>query len=334
MRSILDTLVGCLENGETVVLGGIIGASGSVPRSSGARMLVTADGRLYGSVGGGMVEGSCHDRAKKLLAAGTGHELAEFHMQPSDAAEAGMVCGGSVTVLLQCLSRNELPLFQQLREAYRTGQRPVLLTFVAREEAPRLALLHRDAEGLVPEELTSEITRKNRRQPFVTLSGVHEVLVEPLVHPGVVHLAGAGHVAQATAPLAVYAGFDVVVMDDREEFANRQRFPEAREIRVLDGFADCLTDLGPDDYAVIVTRGHIHDRDVLAQALNTRAGYIGMIGSKKKVRAVFDSLLAQGFSEEDLQRVHSPIGLAIGADTPAEIGFSIVAQLIKVRADR
>jgi len=117
------------------------------------------------------------------------------------------------------------------------------------------------------------------------------VFVEPLVHPGRVHLAGAGHVALATARIAAFVGFEVVVMDDRQEFANSERYPEASRVRVLDSFTDCIKDLGPDDYVIIVTRGHIHDREVLAQALRTDAGYIGMIGSSRKI-GVFTHLRA------------------------------------------
>jgi len=122
------------------------------------------------------------------------------------------------------------------------------------------------------------------------------------------------------------------VIDDRTEFANAKRFPLAREIRVIESFADCIGDLGGDDFLVIVTRGHLHDRDVLAQGLRTRAGYIGMIGSRRKRAAIYASLKNDGFTDADLARVHSPIGLPIAADTPEEIAVSIAAELIRVRA--
>lgn len=107
-----------------------------------------------------------------------------------------------------------------------------------------------------------------------------------------------------------------------------------KKIQVLNKFQNCCVDLGADDYVVIVTRGHIHDRNVLAEALKTEAGYIGMIGSSRKIQSVYDSLLNSGFSEKDLERVHSPIGLKINADTPEEIAVSIVAELIQSRASR
>ena len=105
-------------------------------------------------------------------------------------------------------------------------------------------------------------------------------------------------------------------------------------MRVLTDFSTCFNQLGADDYVIIVTRGHLHDRDVLAQALRTDAGYIGMIGSRGKRQAVYASLREAGYTDDDLARVHCPIGMAIGADTPAEIGVSIVAELIQVRAGK
>jgi len=129
-------------------------------------------------------------------------------------------------------------------------------------------------------------------------------------------------------------GFRTTVLDDREEFASRERFPSPVEVVVLEDFSDCLSKCPIDEesYLVIVTRGHLHDKAVLSQALRTRAGYIGMIGSKRKRDSIYRALLDEGFSRDDLGRVHSPIGLDIGAETPEEIAVSIAAELIQVRS--
>jgi xanthine dehydrogenase accessory factor len=129
-------------------------------------------------------------------------------------------------------------------------------------------------------------------------------------------------------------GFRTVVVDDRPEFANPSRFETAGEIRVVEDFAHAFTGLNADvdAYVVILTRGHRHDKTVLAQALRTQAVYIGMIGSRRKRDDVYAALLQEGFSGEDLQRVHCPIGIAIHAETPEEIAVSIVGELIAVRA--
>lgn len=147
-------------------------------------------------------------------------------------------------------------------------------------------------------------------------------------------IVGAGHVGQALAALCPLVGFRTSVIDDRADFANWERFPSADDIRVQASFQDCFRGLTltPNCYVVIVTRGHAHDRAVLAQSLRSRAGYIGMIGSRKKRDATFQSLREEGFSGDQLAQVHCPIGLAIGAKTPAEIAVSIVAELIAVRA--
>jgi xanthine dehydrogenase accessory factor len=142
-------------------------------------------------------------------------------------------------------------------------------------------------------------------------------------------------VSQRIAPLCETVGFRTVVLDDRPEYASCERFPQPTELVVLKVF-DPLPELPVDEdsYLVIVTRGHLHDRTVLEQALRTKAGYIGMIGSKRKRDAVYQALLEQGYRREDLARVCSPIGVEILAETPEEIAVSIVGEMIKVRAER
>jgi xanthine dehydrogenase accessory factor len=333
MRQILNPLVEALQKNETVVLGAIVGNSGSAPRTSGARMLVKADRSLVGSVGGGALEGACQAKADELFAGDTSFAELHFTLSAESAAEAGMVCGGAVSVLLMKVDRELLELFARLQAAYRRNDRSYLATILPQgEHPPGLMFIGSEEDDGCSIDLRREILRKSRRAPFLIDFDDRKFFIEPLLHPGTVHLVGAGHVALATAECAAFAGFEIVVMDDRSEFANSLRYPWAREIRVLDSFKECLQELAQDDYVIIVTRGHLHDREVLAQALQTGAGYIGMIGSRRKREAVYASLLNDGFTEKDLQRVSSPIGLAIGADTPEEIGISIVAELIKTRA--
>ena len=153
---------------------------------------------------------------------------------------------------------------------------------------------------------------------------------------GTVYIFGAGHCGQKLAPVAGMVGFSTVVVDDRGDFASEERFPIAERILVSASFEHALdgVSLDEDSYIVIMTRGHVHDKTVLAQALRTGAGYIGMIGSKKKVAETFRALREEGFSSEAISRVHAPIGIDIGSETPEEIAVSIVAELIKVRASR
>jgi len=339
VNEILETLLKTLEQGREAVFCGIVESFGSAPRTSGARMLVLPGGEIRGSVGGGPVEGASLARAVKMLDRGEGHALLPFNLSSASAAEAGMVCGGAVTVLLQRVGPDRLDFFRSLESLYAARERPALVTVMAADREPVLALwsLRTGLEGTkLPDGLVAELAHRamKTRQNFSLEEDSLKVFVEPLVAPTALYLVGAGHVALATAKVAAFAGFEVVVMDDRSEFASSERYPEAREVRVLDTFDGCLSGLGPDDYVVIVTRGHLHDRDVLAQALRTGAGYVGMIGSRSKRDAVYRSLLESGFVQADLDRVFCPIGLPIGADTPEEIAVSIVAEMIGVRAGR
>ena len=333
MRHIISHLLSALNRGENVVVGAIISSSGSAPRTSGARMLVLEDGTLYGTIGGGVVEGRCLKEALRLLNTNATYTELTFDLSTQSAADEGMVCGGTVSVLLHQAEPGQRDLYSRLHEALSSGLSPLLLTMLPTVDLlPQVMTYGVPDEEPLPEGLINSLPNRKRRQPFSIEYMGREVFVEPLDHPGTVHIIGAGHVALATAHLADYSGFEVVVMDDREEYANIARYPQAKEVKVLDNFDHCFADLDQDDYVVIVTRGHLHDREVLAQALKTGAGYIGMIGSSRKVKAIYSSLTEDGFTSEDLQRVHSPIGLSIGADTPEEIGISIVAQLIQVRS--
>ena len=154
----------------------------------------------------------------------------------------------------------------------------------------------------------------------------------PLPAPDTLVIAGAGHIAVPLTDIAAQAGFRVTVIDDREEYATAENFPRAREVKTTP-YAEALGALtgGPSTYVVIITRGHRHDRESLEAVLDKPLAYTGMIGSRRRVKAVLDLLGSQGVAQEKLQSIHSPIGLDIGALTPAEIAVSIVAELVAVR---
>jgi xanthine dehydrogenase accessory factor len=162
--------------------------------------------------------------------------------------------------------------------------------------------------------------------------GSLQVFIEPVVPSPVLYIFGGGHIGLNVHKVATLAGFETIVSDDRELYANRERFPDAEEIHAGE-MDEIMAGLAPNDrsYIVIVTRGHRHDMNVLRWALDTPAQYIGMIGSGRKVLAVFQQLEAQGVSPESFKRVFAPIGLDVGAVTPEEIAISIVTELIAVR---
>jgi xanthine dehydrogenase accessory factor len=159
-----------------------------------------------------------------------------------------------------------------------------------------------------------------------------QVFVQALQPRPTVYLFGGGHVGLALARLVPTVGMRLVVIDDRPEFCSRERFPMAAE-RHVRPFASAFDGLPIDElsYVVVMTRGHRWDREVVAQALRTRAGYIGMIGSRRKIALIWESLGEEGFTEADLARVRAPIGLDIGGDAPGEIAISVMAELIQVR---
>ncbi len=183
----------------------------------------------------------------------------------------------------------------------------------------------------VPRKLTFHLNDEASYDNGLICGGTLEVFVEPILPQPVVYLFGGGHVSMAVAKAAHAAGFGVGVIDDREAFANSQRFPMAHEIYA--SYQDAFEKLKPNgsSYLVIVTRGHKEDMRVLAWAVRTQARYIGMIGSKRKVLSVYKALQIEGYRMDEFDRVFAPIGLEIGALSPEEIAISIVAELISVR---
>lgn len=175
------------------------------------------------------------------------------------------------------------------------------------------------------------LTEKDMAESGLICGGVLDVFIEPIKPTQVVCIFGAGHIAQPLSRMAKVAGFDVVVVDDRPTFANPERFPEADAI-YGEGFDEAFgeLELNRNSYIVIVTRGHLHDQHVLKWALSTDARYIGMIGSKRKINTVYKNLQEEGVPEGEFKRVHAPIGLDIGAETPEEIAVSILAQIVQV----
>lgn len=187
-------------------------------------------------------------------------------------------------------------------------------------------------ESEKPRSLTFDLNQDPKYDTGLVCGGTLEIFVEPILPPADLFIFGAGHVAASLYKVARIAGFDISIIDDREVYASRERFPEAREILAED-FDQAASKITPSDssYIVIVTRGHRDDMRMLRWAVQTRARYIGMIGSKRKTITIFKELQAEGLAAELFDRVHAPVGLDIGAITPEEIAVSITAELIAVR---
>lgn len=187
------------------------------------------------------------------------------------------------------------------------------------------------AEG-TPRRLTFDLTGREETPEGLICGGIMEVFVEPVLPLPTLYIFGAGHIGFALSKIAKLTGFRVVVVDDRPAYANTERFPDADEFHVEDpALMIPKLNINQASYLVIACRGHLEDQQVLAEVVKTPAVYIGMIGSKKKVKTVFSNLKAQGVTEETLSRVHAPIGVPIATETPEEIAVSIMAEMIDVR---
>jgi xanthine dehydrogenase accessory factor len=235
----------------------IVRSSGSTPQRTGAKMLVFADGRTVGTIGGGCYENDALGRAREAIASGR-PALVKYDLNDDFAEESGLICGGQM-----------------------------------------------------------------------------EVYIDPIAPSPRLYIIGAGHVGWHLARMAADAGFRIHVIDDREKFASAERFPRAEAI-VVDDIPTWLhrADVPASAFVVVVTRGHRHDLDALRALAARDLRYLGLIGSRAKVARIFDALAAESLPPECLDRVHAPIGLDIGAITPAEIATSILAELIAVRHGR
>ncbi len=347
MNTIFDSACDYLEKDTPFVMATIVRHAGSTPRASGSKMIISPDGDGIGTIGGGLLEARTMSRAVELIGC-RASALIPFDLNVQVVSTMDMICGGAAEVLLDyvAVTQENRAVFGAWSKMLVAGGKGCLLTRVmtSAEDGKIVRVDHAlaNARGeievgsftLVARQLkqVAEAAASPDMQTVSTDGGF--VVVEPATRICTAYIFGAGHVSRPTAQMASLVGFRVNVADDREVYANAQRFPEADKVRVLDGFAHCMPqgDLGPDDFVIIITRGHLHDKTVLAQALRAGAGYIGMIGSRKKRNAIFRILLDEGFSQSDIDRVHSPIGLNIGAETPEEIAVSIVGEMIAVRA--
>ena len=353
-----DEIVALLEAGESAALATIVGQTGSAPRTPGTRMVVRRDGSILGTIGGGRLEAEVIQTGLEVLRSGVSR-LQHVTLTGTDAGDMDMICGGELDVLVEPVRPvpRTMELFRLLGRQREQGGDWLLATVLRDSPGGQAGLLsesylvQRSASGLRfypeqpdnPEGLASllETARTECRPTLYTAGntlGESRVVIEPIRAKETVHLFGAGHVAREVAILAHRVDFRVEVHDDRPDFANPERFPLADAIHVPENMGQTLglTLNGPqidgNSYVVIVTRGHTHDMDVLAQALGTQAAYIGMIGGRRKRDAIYAALRGKGFSQDDLSGVHCPIGLDINAQTPAEIALSIVAELVQVRA--
>ena len=336
------SVVKLADQGRDFLLAVVLEADGSTPCKAGSKAIMDAEGVIQGTIGGGSVEARTQRRAAETIKTGRPVVL-NFNLESRNVDGADPICGGAMRVLLD-------PTAVRHREAYATAsairrrrRRGVLLT-IARGPKEWDVAVECLAAQAIPSGLGfpgSEAVRSalEREEPrlFVSESTPKgqrlEVLVEPLIPRPVILIVGGGHVGQAVAAQAGLVGFDIVVIDDRPEFARTELFPDGATMR-CGGIGEEVAGFpfGGDTYIVIATRSHKHDADALAACIHEPVAYIGMIGSQRKVAMIREDFVESGrAAPAEFDRICAPIGLDIGSVTVPEIAACIVAQLIAVR---
>jgi xanthine dehydrogenase accessory factor len=339
--ALLDSLISAVREGSSVAATALVETRGSTPQKAGAAMLVFPDGSQSGTLGGGCVEAEVKRRALRLLEAGS-RELMTFQLDSNYGWDDGLICGGRMKMLVDPVrTEADLPYFLEWHSRISSGKACTEGVILEPEKAGG----GRAGDRFLWDETGRIVARRSEAEPPVGAARNLRPVAErprPYVSEGVSYLpclkrcrlviVGAGHVGQRVAQLAAEADFDVWVVDDRGEYCSPDRFPSAK--RLIVGPVDTSLsglEIDTDTYCLIVTRGHNHDEEALYHLAETNAAYVGLIGSRRKIRMIFEDLLREGIAESALRNVFAPIGFEIGSQTVPEIAISIVAELIAHR---
>ncbi|MCB0046233.1 MAG: XdhC family protein [Caldilineaceae bacterium] len=346
-----------LDQDLTVALATIVRVRGSTPREVGAQMIIHPLGKHIGTVGGGCGEADVIRAGLDVIGDGRAR-IVRIDLTEGISMESLGVCGGTLDVLIerrQPHDPEQRALLDALVQAIDARQSVAVVTGLPgwnEADGPPIsrALFTEAGAGIqstldpalnssVAQAASQALARRAHAQIDVAhAAGVEQFFIQTLAQPAHLIIVGAGHIAVPLAEIAHIADFQVTVLDDRPLYANRERFPQAE--RVIAGpFQEELIRLrgaraafDAHTYVVLVTRGHQHDVACLLEILDDPVAYIGMIGSRRRIRAVFDLLeKGQGIPAEKFARIHAPVGLSINAQTPAEIAVAIMAEIIAVK---
>jgi xanthine dehydrogenase accessory factor len=306
MREVLSELIEWTKAGEEIALATVIETWGSSPRPRGSTMVVTRSGKIAGSVSNGCIEGAVFDEAQKVLKSGE-PKVAAFGVADDVAFDVGLACGGHIEVFIQPLGRAQEQLIEMLQH-----NDPATL---------RTNLVTGEAELVEGAPSGSELARREG-----------DVFVEPFRRPAHLIIIGAIHIAIPLHRLAKLMGYRVTIVDARAKFATRERFPQADELIVAwPDEAMAGLEIDNSSYVVILTHDPKFDLPALRSVLGKQAGYVGAIGSRKTNQNRFDALRAEGFTEDQLARVHGPIGLDLGGRGAEETALGILAEITAAR---
>ncbi len=344
-------LLESLQKKERCVFATIVETHGSTPQKPASSAVFGKNGLIAGTIGGGSVEHRIQEKATEAVTSGNSG-IFRFELNDDIHADDSAICGGGMTILLDAAPEKHLSVFEALNKSFTSGIPGVLLTkgnFVSNSDftinrfwvtsEPAAALNDNEQEEVkkaVYDMLRNPV--KNELRELVIPASPETkgdfIILESIVPKSRLVIAGAGHVGKALSHFGKLLDFEVIVWDDREEYANRDNLPDADKI-ISGNVQNGLSDLNSnnDTFVVIVTRGHKNDSEVLKQVISSEAGYIGMIGSSKKVLQVREKSIGEGWATTaQWEKIHAPIGLKIGSETVEEIAVSIAAELIQVRS--
>ncbi|HEY6957585.1 MAG TPA: XdhC/CoxI family protein [Candidatus Limnocylindria bacterium] len=342
MREVYARMAELEREGRRFAVCTVVRTVGSTPQVVGAKLLVDDLGRLTGTLGGGCVEGDAFVEAKRVIETGE-HSLREYELTEDLAWDTGLVCGGTMWIAIEpgehALRFGERDLLGDVLAAS-SGGRPVALATMlkkrGREYEPH-GKLFVETDGTTHgsvgmhdarvREAAADALRQGTARTIV-LDDTHEVLIEPVLAKPRLVIAGGGHVGFAIAKMAAMLEYEVTVIDDREEFASRERFGPGIDVVRMD-MVEALRSLpmGWNTFVVIATRGHKLDVHCLREAVKRDVRYVGLLGSKRKTVLIAKFLRDEGVDEERIRRVHAPIGLDLGGRTPAEIALAVLAEM-------
>jgi xanthine dehydrogenase accessory factor len=342
LTEISQKVVEFIENGQVFAVAMVLNAEGSTPRKAGVRAVIDQAGTIYGTLGGGLIEA---ETQRRTVEACKSKQPVVFEMElygPDRAADVP-ICGGSMRILIDPTAAKDRESYAGMAEAVRNRERGVMLTTIstaalteARSQWFTQKSIPSDAPFPGVDNIRSCLEHETLQlfeQPGGGASPTLQAFVEPVIPKPLLLIAGGGHIGQALARQASLVGFDVAVIDDRQEFTESALYPEGAMTYCCDiPKKIAALSVGNDTYVVLVTRGHKLDAETLEACIHSPVAYIGMIGSKRKVALVRKNFIESGIATaEEFDRVFTPIGLDIGAVTVPEIAASITAELIAVR---
>lgn len=348
MREVYARMAELEREGRRFAIATVVRTSGSTPQVVGAKLLVDELGRVVGTLGGGCVEGDAFAEAREVIASGR-PSLREYELTEELAWDTGLVCGGTMWIAIEpgerALRVAERDLLGDVLAAS-SGGRPVALGTLLRREGKDIAPAGRlfvetsgRAHGTLGDATLDERAADVAREVLaagtarnVALDDAHELLVEPVLSRPRLVIAGGGHVGLALARQGALLDMDVTVIEDRAEFAARDRFPAPIEVMHAEMTEALRTmAIGWNSFVIIATRGHKLDAQCLRAAIELPSRYIGLLGSRRKTILIARMLRDEGISEDRLRAVHAPVGLDLGGRTPAEIGLAVLAEITQER---